>query len=227
MPSKHAIFLYELSGLAAQPWAEDGFLCFCYDKETKEQRQEGNVIWLPWDATDADQTAQIIERHKGKAHIVLGFPPCTDLAVSGAKHFGIKRRANPRFQVEAMDLVRRVPEIGDALGVPWALENPVSCISTLWRKPNFLFHPYEYGGYLPEDDQHPLWPQYINPRDAYPKNTCIWHSPDFKQPAKKRVPVAPGYSTQHKKLGGKSKKTKEIRSMTPRGFARAVWEANK
>ena len=35
-----------------------------------------------------------------------------------------------------------------------------------------------------------------------------------------------GYSDQHNKLGGKSLKTKNIRSATPRGFAQAVFEAN-
>lgn len=45
-------------------------------------------------------------------------------------------------------------------------------------------------------------------------------------PDKKPVYVEEGYSLQHKKLGGKSAKTKQIRSETPRGFARAVFEAN-
>jgi hypothetical protein len=36
-----------------------------------------------------------------------------------------------------------------------------------------------------------------------------------------------GSSTQHRKLGGKSMKTKNIRSATPRGFARAIFEANQ
>ena len=41
-------------------------------------------------------------------------------------------------------------------------------------------------------------------------------------------PVQPekGHSRQHLKLGGKSAKTKNIRSATPRGFARAVYEFN-
>jgi hypothetical protein len=41
-------------------------------------------------------------------------------------------------------------------------------------------------------------------------------------------PVEPeqGHSRQHLKLGGKSMKTKNIRSATPRGFAKAVYEFN-
>ena len=46
-------------------------------------------------------------------------------------------------------------------------------------------------------------------------------------PDKKPVEVDAGYSDQHKKLGGKSLKTKNIRSATPRGFAKAVFLANK
>lgn len=45
-------------------------------------------------------------------------------------------------------------------------------------------------------------------------------------PERKPVDVGAGYSTQHLRLGGNSIKTKNIRSATPRGFARAIFEAN-
>ena len=46
-------------------------------------------------------------------------------------------------------------------------------------------------------------------------------------PQKVSVGKPDGYSTQHLKLGGKSQRTKDIRSATPRGFAIAVHDANK
>ena len=46
-------------------------------------------------------------------------------------------------------------------------------------------------------------------------------------PQKVAVDKPNGYSTQHLKLGGKSQRTKDIRSATPRGFAIAVHDANK
>ena len=46
-------------------------------------------------------------------------------------------------------------------------------------------------------------------------------------PTKVAVDKPNGYSTQHLKLGGKSQRTKDIRSATPRGFAIAVHDANK
>jgi hypothetical protein len=68
------------------------------------------------------------------------------------------------------------------------------------------------------------WPEIIAARDAYPKKTCLWTGGGFLLPPMKPVEVRPGYSDQHHKLGGKSIKTKNIRSATPRGFARAVFE---
>ncbi len=107
------------------------------------------------------------------------------------------------------------------------IENPVSVLSSLWRKPDHYFNPFEYGGYLPEDDQHPLWPDHIAPRDSYTKLTSLWVGGTFVMPEKRQVePLSPGASQQYSKLGGKSQKTKNIRSATPRGFAKAVFEAN-
>ena len=159
--------------------------------------------------------------------LCLDFLNVPILAVSGAAHFAKKRDSNPNFQDEAMVLVKLVKLVGDGYNCPWALENPVSVISTKWRKPDFKFDPYEFGGYLPGDDTHPLYPEYIKPQDAYPKKTCIWHGNGFIEPEKRPVDVDDGYSDQHKKLGGRSLKTKNIRSATPRGFASAVFKFNK
>jgi hypothetical protein len=125
-----------------------------------------------------------------------------------------------------MRLVYVARDIAEALGVPYAIENPVSVISTFWRKPDHIFHPFEYGGYLPEDDIHPQYPEYIVARDAYPKKTCYWTGNGFVMPPKKPVPVSPGYSKQQLLLGGKSQRTKRIRSLSPRGIAAAIYEAN-
>ncbi|SKC32662.1 hypothetical protein CZ809_02178 [Photobacterium piscicola] len=222
---KKAIFLFDYTGIMAKPWADAGYLCYCFDAQHKEGvHRFGNIIqvgmWL-------DDDLSKIENITGKdISFIFGFPECTDLAVSGAAHFEKKRNKNPNFQNDAMKLVRLVDAIGDHFDCPWALENPISVISTLWRKPNYIFHPYEYGGYLLFDDYHPLYPDYIKPQDAYPKKTCIWSGNGFIMPEKKPVPILTGYSDQHKKLGGKSLKTKNIRSATPRGFAKAVFEAN-
>ena len=234
---KKAVFLFDYTGIMARPWADAGYLCYCFDGQHPLGVSKGdhenilNVgIWF------CDQFA-FPEGERGnvdKIHaitgddvsFVFGFPECTDLAVSGAAHFAKKRRLNPRFQFEAMQLVKLVKLVGESFNCPWGLENPISVISSMWRKPDFKFNPFEYGGYLPKDDAHPTYPEYIKPRDAYPKKTCIWSGNGFVMPDVKVVDCDEGYSEQHKKLGGKSLKTKNIRSATPRGFAKAVFEFN-
>ena len=104
---------------------------------------------------------------------------------------------------------------------------PRSVLSTFWRKPNHSFEPFEYGQYIPDDQaKHPRWPEYIAEKDAYPKTTYLWTGGGWIMPEKRPVHVEPGYSDQFKKLGGKSMKTKNIRSATPRGFAIANFLAN-
>lgn len=228
---KKAIFLYDYTGLMAKPWVAGDFECWIFDgQHVPGITREGNLVKVGmwFDAYNTAQSVKEIKQMVGDGVVfVFGFPECTDMAVSGATHFAKKAENNIAFQAEACELARLVMYVGDVFGCAWAAENPVSVLSTLWRKPDYSFHPWEYGGYLPENDEHPMYPDFIKPRDAYPKKTCIWSGNGFVMPDKKPVSVEPGYSDQHKKLGGKSLKTKNIRSATPRGFAQAVFEANR
>lgn len=70
--------------------------------------------------------------------LLIGHPPCTDLAVSGARWFGEKRSQ----QESALAFVRAlmlapVPRI--------AIENPVSVISSRIRKPDQVIQPWQFG----------------------------------------------------------------------------------
>ena len=213
----------------AKPWLDAGYECWLFDGQHKSGvNRDGKLIkvgmWFLH--SEIGSHAKEIKSMVGDANFVFGFPECTDLAVSGAAHFAKKRAANHEFQNEATALSKLVELVGNEFKCPWGAENPVSVLSTLWRKPDFNFHPWEFGGYLSESDEHPLYPEYIKPRDAYPKKTCIWCGNGFVEPVKIPVSVSTGYSDQHKKLGGKSLKTKNIRSATPRGFAKAVFIAN-
>lgn len=72
--------------------------------------------------------------------LMICHPPCTDLAVSGAKHFAAKR-ADGRQQ-RALDFVMMLM---DAPIKHIALENPVSVISTYIRKPDQIIQPWMFG----------------------------------------------------------------------------------
>lgn len=228
---KKAIFLYDFTGIMAKPWIEAGYECWLFDGQHAAgvSRNGGLVKVGMWfhPFMVISHADEIIDMVGDGIEVVIGFPECTDMAVSGAAHFERKRKEDEFFQDKAVSLARMVELVGEKASCKWMVENPVSILSSKWRKPDFSFHPYEYGGYLPENDVHPIYPEYIKPRDAYPKKTCIWCGGGFVEPRRKPVHCIPGYSDQHKKLGGKSLKTKNIRSATPRGFSIAVFEANK
>lgn len=212
------LFLFEHTGYAAEPFTRRGFHTTIIDILNTGPNPRASVSLNLNILKHEDEIVEIAK----SARFVFGMPPCTDLTVSGNRHTRAKYKANPNFLNEAAHLFMSVKRIADKAGVPYCIENPIGIMSSRWRKPNKIINPSDYGGYLPEDDVHPEYPQYIKPRDAYPKKTCLWASDDFEFPEEKPVPVLPGYSTQHTKLGGKSARTKLIRSASPRGFFEAL-----
>ena len=235
------ISLYDYTGEALKPWAEAGYECFAFDIQhdpheiTKQYfpHPTGSIEYVHANLHDLEVMKQLIARFTllpagEEVAFVMAFPVCTDMAVSGAAHFANKRAKNPNFQREAANYAEWCAMFAEQLRVPYFVENPVSVLSTLWRKPDYSFHPYEYGGYIGDDEaKHPTWPEYIAPYDAYSKKTCLWSGKGFIMPETDEVGCQSfGSSSQHRKLGGKSMKTKNIRSATPRGFARAVFLAN-
>lgn len=226
--------LYDYTGEALRPWAEAGYTCYAYDIQHDDSTRwdfgsGGSVEFRHADLHNIETIYSLRDEFKNQdVAFAMAFPVCTDLAVSGARHFKAKAEKDPDFQRKAAMYARWCGELFDVLGVPYFVENPVSRLATLWRKPDHTFHPWWYGGYIPEEKaEHPRWPDHIAPRDAYPKKTCLWTGGGFIMPYWLPVEVEEGYSRQHTKLGGRSMKTKNIRSATPRGFARAVYETNK
>lgn len=82
--------------------------------------------------------------------LIIAFPPCTHLAISGAKWFEEKRRDGRQqqgkdfFMKLAMAPCNRI-----------AIENPVGIMSSEWRKPDQVIQPYQFG-------------------DSFKKKTCLW-----------------------------------------------------
>lgn len=72
--------------------------------------------------------------------LVIMHPPCTHIAVSGAKHFA-EKRVDGRQQ-SALDFVGKLL---DCKAPRWALENPVSIISSHFRKPDQIVQPWQFG----------------------------------------------------------------------------------
>ena len=88
---------------------------------------------------------------------VAAFPPCDHLAVSGSRWFkgkGLRKLAM------SIDMFATAAELCEWLGAPYIIENPVSTISSYWRKPDAIFHPHHF--------------TLLEPDDNYTKTTCLW-----------------------------------------------------
>lgn len=147
-------------------------------------------------------------RPPSSVHGVLAAPPCDHFSVSGAQYWKAKD-ADGRT-AEAVTIAKACLDIiWLCHPVWWAVENPVGRFKRLLQmsEPRLIFDPCDYG-------------------DPYTKKTLLWGN--FTIPVKHRVEpqrvCSQGSWVQ--KLGGKSDKTKYLRSITPPGFAQAFFEAN-
>jgi hypothetical protein len=98
-----------------------------------------------------DSISHVLNRHDyGIWDLMIAHPPCTDLAVSGARHFPAKI-ADGR-QGYALDFVRMLM----AANIEHiAIENPISVISSKIRKPDQIIQPWQFG-------------------HGETKSTCLW-----------------------------------------------------
>ena len=99
----------------------------------------------------------IIKTMDGETHVVgkwdmmIAHPPCTHLAVSGARWVAEGKKPLS-LRKEAADFFLKFAE-ADIPKI--AVENPVSVMSTIYRKPDQIIHPWQYG----------------HPKE---KTTCLW-----------------------------------------------------
>jgi hypothetical protein len=211
-----AVSLFDTSGIMLRDWALAGFDTLAVDLEGSDYVDRYKVRHTRGDALDVWRNGTA-----DGASIIFGFPPCTDLAISGA---GYWKKKGPKVREDAMRLVYVTPSLGLRLGIPWMIENPRSVITSEWREADYRFNPCDYGGYLPEDDvsEEPFIPN----RDAYNKLTCIWAGGGFIMPRKKRIPPEAHKPETFTHMGGGHPERQYIRALTPRGFAEAVFLAN-
>jgi hypothetical protein len=156
----------------------------------------------------------------GDVHGILMAPPCTDFSVSGAQYWPAKdddgrTKASMAIVESCLAIVRYFKPVW------WVLENPVGRLPELFPRalgnPRMYFDPWEYAGWWDKPDE-----------EAYTKKTGLWGTFNHRL---ERRPVPPvrvcSQGSWVQKLGGKSERTKELRSLTPIGFARAFYAANR
>lgn len=128
--------------------------------------------------------------------MMIAHPPCTHLAVSGARHFAAKRADGRQQQAIDffMDLaVANIPKI--------AIENPVCIMSSVWRKPDQIIQPWMFG-------------------HGETKATCLWLK---GLPLLKPTEIVEGREQRIWKMGPSPTRWKE-RSKTYIGIAKAMAE---
>jgi len=205
MNGTHVLSLCDRTGNMVRPWARAGYICHAVDLQHRgvsvENVGNGAIIYVPADVRGYEPPA--VDYAAG-----FGFPPCTDLAVSGARHFQDK---GLRVLADAIDKVGATREILAELGSPWMIENPVSVLSTHWRKPDYTFDPYQYDSYTERDER-------------YTKKTCLWTGGGFRMPVSDGVAVDQADDRIHKMPPGEDRSDK--RAETSQGFARAVYLAH-
>jgi hypothetical protein len=190
-----ALFLCELTGVMAGPWAAAGVECWCVDLQHPPGiTREGNIVRV-----GADVLTFLPPRRDYL--FACAFTDCTNLAVSGARWFKSK---GLRGLAQGVVLASRCAEILEWTEAPFVLENPVSTLATYWRPADFTFDPCDFG-------------------DPYTKKTCLWTGGGFVMPPKS--PVAPTLGSMMHRLPP-SEDRRNLRSVTPAGFAQAVFEAN-
>lgn len=123
---------------------------------TKELRKLGHEAYscdiLPCSGGHPEWHLQqdVIPLLKEKWDMIIAFPPCTHLAVSGARHF--EQKIKDGRQKQGIDFFMQFVNV-DCPRI--AIENPIGIMSTKYRKPDQIIQPWMFG-------------------DKYTKSTCLW-----------------------------------------------------
>jgi hypothetical protein len=199
--------LCDRTGNMVKPWLEAGYRAITIDLQESTLTHPNHTHIQG----DVRQISTSILKIAAPIAAVFAFPPCTHLAVSGARWF---RSKGLGLLIEGLEIVEKCRVLCKDSQAPWMLENPVGVLATYWRDPDFAFDPCDYG-------------------DPYTKKTCIWCGNGFVMPPQaapgdmfsEPTRVEPTLGSMMHKMPPSAERG-DTRSITPMGFARAVFDAN-
>ena len=206
---KTILSLFDYSGNWPRPYADAGYNVIQHDIK------HGQDIF-----TDTIPAAISDSVEGRKVHGVMSAVPCTDFAASGARWWAEKETQPAEYDSEDVMFDNTVDmSVGFALAtlfviellnpVWWVIENPIGRLHKRVPEvgePQMYFNPTDFG--------HP-----------YTKRTALYGN--FNTKLNKYYTLNLFGSEMWSKYGGKSERTKAARSITPAGFAKAFFEANK
>lgn len=212
--NKVIISLFDASGEISKPWKDAGYQVAQYD------------IKLGDDLLEFFPMGELMEMQEEGFEIVgvIAQPPCTCFSSSGARWWSERHDKHDRDMVEKMfgpnaaryfskpkEYTRALVSLVDlAIGETnpkfWVVENPVGRIATEMGmpKPTLTFDPHVYG-------------------DPYTKRTQLWGKFNADLPT---ANVEPTQGSLMHKLWSRAEKDGGQRSLTPEGFAYALFMAN-
>jgi hypothetical protein len=120
--------------------------------------------------------------------LVVAFPPCTDLAVSGARWFPEKRASGA--QLSSIAFFKNFASYEGRI----AIENPIGIMSTIYRKPDQIIQPWQFGH--GETKATCLWlkglPKLVPTNVVHGRDGKVWRMPPSPERAKLRSKTYPG-----------------------------------
>lgn len=200
--------LCDLTGNFTTPWVGAGYTAILVDPQHGITHWDGPTLKV---AATVQEAMPLIRDYLPRLAFVAGWPPCTDMAFSGALWFEKKAVADSFYLGRAFAVAEQCRIVGELAGVPYFVENPRSMLSHLWGKADFVFQPWEYS-------EH-------EPLDNYTKATHLWTGGGFVMPPvnARRDLGSPDQRILNASAGpGRA----NFRSATPMGFSRAVFLQN-
>ena len=150
---------------------------------------------LPTDKPGKHYQGNVLDILYNDWDLVIAFPPCTDLAVSGARWFPEKIASGQ--QQKSIDFFMLFTQ----LKCKWAIENPIGIMSSKYRRPNQIIQPWQFG-------------------HGETKATCLWLN---GLPNLKPTNIVDGREQRIWRLPPSADRWK-IRSQTFAGIAKAMAE---
>ena len=169
-------------------------------------------------------TENAFHRIKGKWDLIVAFPPCTYLTVTGNRWFNIQKYGEKAIErlKNREDAKKFFLQIANADCEKIVIENPVGVMSTIWRKPDQIIHPY----YFAENEN--------DTENIAEKKTCLWlkgvsplkYEICVNPPERQKLPggktMPSWYSKKYSRENPSGESRQAMRSKTFPGVAKAM-----
>lgn len=210
----------EESQEVCKAFREKGHKAFSCDLEDcsgghPEWHIKGDVLPLlrPWELPDRLFFTMDGMWHTGEMwDLIIAHPPCTDLAVSGARYFAQKQKDGRQQKSIVFFMQMALAECERV-----AVENPVCIMSTAWRKPDQIIQPYQFGEHARKTTclwlkgLPPLLPtEIVDPGEIAKGGFSVGASLNYAKDENGKI------------ISWNDPRTKKIRSKTFPGIARAM-----